>query len=218
MRTLRRKATALMLLAAVAAAALGALAAGPEPGVPPRPFLPDYFFGTVLLQGAAPPAGILLVACIDDCDTVFASSPVRLNAAGAFSGLTVGPRSEELIGRTIRFYLVNEYGRIPAAQTAEFAGALELQRVSLTFHQPLPRLGSAPTPPAVGDWVVPTVPKVALGLGAAMALLGAVLLAAAQRREFWWGRPPAAARIVSERASGSPTEGGPAASSRAIAE
>lgn len=195
MKTLRHNMTVLMLLVAVAAAALGGLAAGPDPGVPPRPFFPDYFFGTVLLQGIAPPAGTQLMACIDDCDLVFASPPVRLTERGAFDGLAVGPRDEELVGHPVRFYLVNEHGRIPAAQSVMFVGALELQRVGLTFHQPLPSLASAPTPPPVGDWVVPTLPKVALGLGATMALVGVVVLAAALRRGFWWGRPTASARF-----------------------
>jgi hypothetical protein len=207
-----------MLLMAVAVAGLAALAAGPDPGVPPRPFFPDYFFGTVLLQEVAPPAGTQLMACVDDCDNVFASAPVRLSEGGAFSGLAVGPRDENLVGHPVRFYLVNQYGRIPAAQTVTFAGALELQRVTLTFHQPLPSLASAPTPPAVGDWVVPTLPKVALGLGAAMALAGMSLLAAAHRRGFWWGRPTAPVRSVSQSPSRLPIDDGLTATSRAVAE
>ncbi len=189
-----------MLLAVASLTSLSALAAGPEPGVPPRPFLPDYFFGTVLVQGAVPPAGTQLMACIDDCDTVYAGAPVPLGELGVFRALSVGPKDEGLIDHTVRFYLVNEHGRIPAAETATFAGALELRRITLTFHRPLSSLAASPTPPAVGDWVVPVLPKVALALGGILALVGGVVLVAARRREFWWGRPPVSGRTAQPKA------------------
>jgi hypothetical protein len=192
-RILQNKAMALMLLAAASVASLSALAAGPEPGVPPKPFLPDYFYGTVLVQGVVPPAGTQLMACIDDCDTVFASKPIPLGDLGSFRGLMVGPKDEGLIDHPVRFYLVNEHGRISAAETVVFAGALELRRVNLTFNRSLASLAVPPAPPAVGDWLVPVLPKVALGLGGALALAGMTLLVAARRREFWWGRPPSSA-------------------------
>lgn len=190
------KAIALILLMAAGVAGLSSLAAGPAQGVPPRPFLPDYFFGTVLVQGAPPPAGTQLMACIDDCDTVYAGTPVSLGELGTFRGLAVGPKDQGLIDHTVRFYLVNEYGRIPSAESATFAGALELRRINLTFHRPLSSLSVAPTPPAVGDSMVPVLPKVALALGGAMALAGVSLLLVARRREFWWGRPATAGRRV----------------------
>jgi hypothetical protein len=196
---LNRKAIALTLLVAASVTSLSALAAGPDPGVPPRPFLPDYFFGTVLVQGSVPPAGTQLMACIDDCDSVFAGAPVRLGELGKFSGLTVGPKDETLINHPIRFYLVNEHGRMPAAETVSFAGALELKRLNLTFHRPLSSLGGPPAPPAVGDWVVPVLPKVALALGAALAVAGGTLLLVARRRELWWGRPRPSAPLPTVR-------------------
>lgn len=196
MRALRCKATTLIWLVLVSVGGFGALAAGPEQGVPPRPFFPDYFFGTVLVQGAVPPRGIQLVACVDDCDTVFASAPALVGELGSFRGLAVGPKDEALVGHVVRFYLVNEHGRIPATETVTFTGALELRHLNLTFRQPVPSLAMAPTPPAVGDWLVPILPKIALALGAAMALGGGWLLVAGQRRDFRWTRPTEEPRRV----------------------
>ncbi|MSQ05677.1 MAG: hypothetical protein EXR54_10310 [Dehalococcoidia bacterium] len=197
MNTLSSKALSLILLVAAGVAGFTLLAAGPEPGVPPRPFLPDYFFGTVLVQGMPPVAGTQLMACIDDCDMVYAGTPVLLGEMGSFRGLAVGPKDPSLLDHTVRFYLVNEHGRIPASESATFAGALELRRINLTFHRPLSSLSVAATLPAVGDSLVAGAwPKVALALGGAIALAGIALVLVARRREFWWGRPSASGRTV----------------------
>jgi hypothetical protein len=183
-----QKATTLVCVVLAGLAGFSALAAGPEPGVPPRPFFPDYFSGTVLVQGKAPPTGVQLLACVDDCDTVFASPAVPVGELGSFSGLAVGPKDEALVGHVVRFYLTNEYGRITASETVRFSGALELRRLDLTFRHPLPGPATGPALPAVGDWMVPVIPGLALAAGMALILAGGWLLVASQRRNFWWAR------------------------------
>ena len=172
-------------------AALVSLAAGPrQDGLPPQPFFPDTVSGLVTLQGKPAPASTTLVACIDDCITVFESAPSQLSQDGSFSGLMVDPEDQRLVGHQIGFYLVNEFGRIRASETVTFQGAAEMHSVDLTFSQAMPVATPTPTLtptaalPSPGDPVVTVIPRIALIAGTAALLAGVFLLYLARRRAF----------------------------------
>lgn len=172
-------------------AALITVGAGPKQGgLPPQPFFPDTVSGRVILQGKPAPENTRLVACIDDCSTVFESSPVLLSQDGSFSGLSVNQEDQRLVGHQIDFYLVNEFGRIRASETVTFQGAVEMHTLDLTFSQampvptPTPTLTTTAALPSPGDPVVAMVPKVALMAGAVAVVLGVFLLFLARRRAF----------------------------------
>ena len=138
--------------------------------------------------------GTLLIACIDDCATVFESDSFSLKADGIFDQLEVNPPDEVLVGHTIYFYLVNEYGRIRAEETRPYIGVFDFYVQDLTFVDPLPVALPEPTPeptpvptpiaslPIAGDPAVTLVPKLALAAGALAVVAGAGLLLAARRR------------------------------------
>lgn len=161
---------------------------------PPQPFFQDFFSGTVLLQGIAPPAGTLLIACIDDCDTGFQSAGYTLQGDGRFDQLEVDPSSEALVGHTIYFYLVNEHGRIRAEESRSYIGVFDFYVQDLNFVDPLPAPEPGPTPeatprptptaslPIAGDPSVAQLPKLALLAGVAAVVAGAGLLLAARRK------------------------------------
>jgi hypothetical protein len=151
-----------------------------EGGVPPQPFFADYFSGRVFIQSMPAPAGAQLVACVDDCN-LFESQPVVLTSGGGFNLLEVNPENRRLRGRTIKFYLVNQYGRIEAAETAVFEGAYNINRLDLSFSEPLPQLASDTVLPMVGDAVIPVIPPIALGVGSVVVLAGGFLLMVARR-------------------------------------
>jgi hypothetical protein len=179
----RRKIGLLAILSTLTMSIFAMLGAVPEQegGVPPQPFFADYFSGQVFIQGMPAPGGAQLVACVDDC-SVFESQPVLLVPGGGFNLLEVNPENRRLRGRTIKFYLVNHYGRIEAAETAVFEGAYNISRLDLSFSESLPALASATALPPVGDPIIPAIPPIALGVGSAAALAGAFLLRATRRR------------------------------------
>lgn len=109
---------------------------------PPSPLEPDYYSGTVTVQGAAPPAGTQLSACVDGCVNYW-SDAVTLDASGAFQYLVVAAPERRLIGDTVTFHIFNEHGNIRAAQTQEYTAARQFYTVSLTFADPMP----TPRPP-----------------------------------------------------------------------
>ena len=182
-------------MAAMLLPALALMAAGPnQPERPPQPFFQDFFSGKVLLQGSPPPAGTRLIACIDDCETVFQSAPYSLRSDGSFDQLEVNPSSEDLVGHTIFFYLVNEHGKIRADESRPYIGVFDFYVQDLTFVDPLPIPEPTPTPeptrrstptaslPIAGDPSVTQLPKIALMAGAAAVVAGLGLILAARRR------------------------------------
>jgi hypothetical protein len=194
-RALRRSSTTIFLIAALFLLALVLVGAGPNQDErPPQPFFQDFLSGQVLLQGSAPPEGTLLIACIDDCESVFQSASYSLNADGSFDQLEVNPPNETLVGHTIYFYLINDYGRIRAAESRPYIGVFDFYVQDLTFAEPLPTPALDPTPeptprptptaslPVAGDPAVAQVPKLALMAGAVAVVAGAGLLLAARRR------------------------------------
>ena len=189
---MRLSSTTIFLMAALLLSALALIGAGANQDErPPQPFFQDFLSGTVLLQGVTPPEGTQLIACIDDCDSVFQSSPYSLKADGSFDQLEVNPSSEPLVGHTISFYLVNDYGRVRAEETRPYIGVFDFYVQDLTFEGPLPGpdpvpATPVPTPTAIlpiaGDPSVTKVPKIALMAGGAAVVAGAGLLLAARRR------------------------------------
>ena len=192
---MRWKITSLAIILALSVGALTTLGAGPkQDGVPPQPFRPDLFSGQVSIQGVPAAAGTVLVGCVDDCDTVFESDPVQVGEGGSYRDLLVNPTDRELVGRTVIFYLVNEFGRVRTAETKRFEGGFNLYILNLTFNEPLPTSPPTPTPiptamplppaalPIPGDTTVTTLPRLALISGAAALLGGIFLLLLARRR------------------------------------
>ncbi len=161
---------------------------------PPQPFFQDFFSGMVTVQGSAPPVGTLLIACINDCDSVFESQPYRLKADGVFDQLEVNPDREDLVGHMITFYLVNEFGRIQASEQRPYIGVFDFYVQNLTFGNPLPQPSPTPPPsptavptptatlPIAGDPSVTQVPKIALIAGSIAVGAGAIVLFVARRK------------------------------------
>jgi hypothetical protein len=150
---------------------------------PPQPFYADYFSGTVFLQSAAAPPGVQLVACVDECG-VFQTEATFLGPGGGFHLMAVNPDNRRLKGRDLTFYLVNQYGRIKAAETRIFEGAYNISNIDLHFNDPLPLPPAPPTLPQVGDTFIPHLPKVLLALGATSMAGGAFLWAQSRRRRI----------------------------------
>lgn len=126
---------------------LALVAANPwQDGRPPSPLEPDFYSGTVTVQGSTPPAGTQLVACIDGCDS-YQTAPVSLDADGAFSWLTLRPESWDQIGDEVTFHITTVYGSIQANETNLFVGARQLPTVTLTFSAAIPTDYPTATPP-----------------------------------------------------------------------
>ena len=193
-----RKTTFPAALAALTIVLAGTMGAGPrQDGGPPQPFLPEFYSGQVLVEGVPAPAGGYLIACIDDCESVYRSATVTIAESGIYTMLEVNPEDQRLLNRTVYFYLINEFGRIKALETAKFTGSLTYicpdrkgtcRTLDLSFADPIP----APTPtptvtptaslPVPGDPGVTAIPKLALGMGAAAAAAGILLLLFVRRR------------------------------------
>ena len=188
----RRFPSIFVLTAGLLFAAFAVLGVGPNQAErPPQPFFQDFFSGAVSLQGSAPPEGTLLVACIDGCANGFESAPYVLNADGIFDQLEVKPGNEDLVGHTITFYLVNEFGRIRSVESRPYIGVFDFYVQDLTCVDPLPTAPvpdptPRPTPtaslPVAGDPSVAKLPKIALKAGGAAVLVGAVLLVSTRRK------------------------------------
>lgn len=97
------------------------------------------------MQGQAPQGGTQIVGCVTDCVDVFESAPVLTDADGNYVALQLNPDDEELVGRIIAFYLVNEFGRIAASETRRFEGDFSICDLDLTFTDPVPVFMPTPT-------------------------------------------------------------------------
>ena len=198
MSGVRRKTAFLAALAALTIVLAGAMGAGPrQDGGPPQPFLPEFYSGQVLVQGAPAPAGSELIACIDDCEGVYRSAPVNIAEGGNYTMLEVNPGDQGLLNRTVYFYLINEFGRIQAVETKKFTGSPTnicadrkgtCLTLDLNFADPIPEPTPTPTVtptvslPVPGDPGVTEIPKMALAMGVAAAAAGILLLLVARRR------------------------------------
>ena len=127
--------------------ALFLLGAGPrQGGVPPQPYGANFFSGVVTVQGQIPAAGTQIVGCVSDCFEIFESEPVQTDSDGNYVALELNPDDEELVGRIVTFYLVNEFGRIAASETRRFEGDFNIYPLDLTFTDPIPVFVLTPTP------------------------------------------------------------------------
>ncbi len=175
--------------------AFGFIGSAPMQGErPPQPFFQDFFSGKVTLEGMPPPAGTLLVACIDRCEEGFQSEPYVLNADGTFDQLEVNPRKENFVGHTITFYLLNSFGRIKALEERPYIGVFDFYVQNLTFEDPMPAPSPTPMPaptlvptptaslPMAGDPTVTILPKFAVILGVCGVVSGGALLLLVARR------------------------------------
>ena len=193
-----RKTPYLAALAALTIILAGAMGAGPrQDGGPPQPFFPEFYSGQVLVQGAPAPAGSELIACIDKCESVYRSAPVKIAENGNYTMLEVNPEDQGLLNRTVYFYLINQFGRIQALETAKFTGSSThicpdrrgaCRTLDLSFADPIPEPTPTPTVtptaslPVPGDPRVTAIPKLALAIGAAAAAAGALLLLVVRRQ------------------------------------
>ena len=75
---------------------------------PPQPVFPEFISGTVTVQGSPAPAGAQLVACIDDCVTVYQSEPKTLAEGCRFERLELDPVDDSLINRDVTLDLEND--------------------------------------------------------------------------------------------------------------
>jgi hypothetical protein len=124
-----------------------------------------------------------------------------VDGEGAYKTLSVNPIDRKLVGHTVTFYLVNEFGRVRAAETKRFEGGFNLYIVDLNFNESLPTFAPTPPPtptppppppptptpiapalPVTGDTVVTTIPKLVLISGVVTFLGGILLLLLARRR------------------------------------
>ena len=149
--------------------------------VPPQAFFADYFSGRVVVQGAPPPSGIELIACIRDC-SIFESSGLILEADGMFTLLEVNPADRFLRGDNILFYLVNAHGRIRSADTAIFEGKYAISEIQLNFDSELPAPMAPPRLPQVGDPILSLLPAVAIVFGMICMLLGELVIMRCRNR------------------------------------
>ena len=137
---------ALATLLSIGLVALFLIGAGPrQGGVPPQPYGANFYSGVVTVQGQTPPAGIQIVGCVADCAEIFESEPVLTDADGNYVAIQLNPDDEELVGRIISFYLVNEFGRISASETRRFEGDFNIYELDLTFTDPIPVFAPTPT-------------------------------------------------------------------------
>ena len=183
----RREFPFLVLALALNFAMLVTLAASPNQEKPPQPFGPDAFSGRVVVQSSFPPLGMRLFACIDDC-LIYKSEVVGIKEGGAYSRLVVNPTDRSLVGHSIHFYLANDFGRIQALETVDFAAATDNFTLDLNFSDaipvptPLPTVTPTASLPVPGDVTVTAIPRMALIVGVIAVVLGMGILMTARRR------------------------------------
>ena len=149
--------------------------------VPPQAFFADYFSGVVFVQGSTPPAGIKLMACSRDGQTV-QSEGIILGGDGRFALLEVNPIDRFLRGDKIFFYLVNAHGQIQATESAVFEGKYAIVEIKLNFNSDLPAPMAPPALPRVGDGVLTLLPRLAVGVGTVLLAMGISILVVSRRR------------------------------------
>ena len=184
-----------LLFLAIMVMAISTLAAVPQQGErPPQPFFQDFYSGSVTLQGAPAPAGTILIGCLVDCETRFQSKSVEIQDGGIFEMLEVNPTDQALIGLPVSFYIINEFGRIKALETADFTAIFDFHVVDLTFTDglpaptPIPTVTPTPQPtptailPVPGDPAITEIPRLALIIGATAVAVGAGMILLARRR------------------------------------
>lgn len=182
-----RKVPVLTLALVLSLAMLVTLGAAPQQDKPPQPFGPDSYSGRVMVQNSPPPIGMQLFACIDDCLN-YKSAVVGIKEGGVYSQLVINPTNRSLVGHSISFYLANDFGRIQAVETVDFAAATDNFTLDLNFPgaipvpTPTPTITPTASLPVPGDLTVTAIPKVALIIGAIALVVGMGILMVARRR------------------------------------
>ena len=167
--------------------------------------LVDIFKGQVFLDGQPTPEGLQLMTCVGGCDPPGYEGLQRVTtrADSSYMTLAANPPNSSFSGRQITFWIVNEFGRIQAAETDTFSLNLRRPTVDLHFQGPLPTPPPTPTPtpppptptptptptpfppaalPIPGDPLVPQLAKVVLYGSIAVLVVGGVGLYWARRR------------------------------------
>ena len=116
-----------------------------QDGRPPSPLEPDYYSGTVTVQGSPPAEGTQLVACVGNCGA-YLSDSVSIAADGTFEWLVAGPSEHSFVGQTVAFYIINQFGNIRAAETNDHVAARNRFEIALTFADAIPDSFATPTP------------------------------------------------------------------------
>jgi hypothetical protein len=172
----RRRIHFLAVLVLLAIGSLAMIGAVPlQSGVPPQPYNADLFSGRVYLGPDLAPPGTRMLACVDVC-CVFETEVFTLDPDGSYKLLAIHPADRSLRGRPISFYLLNQHGRIKAAEITYFEGGFNAVDLDLHFEGPLPSPPVAPDLPRVGDPLVPQLPRVALGMGSLLLAAGLLLM------------------------------------------
>ncbi len=135
-------------------------------GGPPQPYYADYIIGQIDLGDQVMSEGLRVVACISGCP-VYETDQMAVSEDGDYK-LALHPEDRRLAGRVAIIYLLNDYGRVRANETVTFSGGFKTHKVDLSFDESLPVPPDLPDLPAVGDDVVPILPKYAIifGIGA----------------------------------------------------
>ena len=176
---MRRMSQTIAFIALITLTALALVGATPrQSGVPPLPYNADIFSGAIYLDGVPAPEGLQMVACVSTCDE-FQTQPVLTGPGGSYSVLAIHPENRSLRGAQITFHIVNQHGRIQAQEHVYFEGGFNSEILDLNFTGPLPAPTPTPGPPvpptlpAVGDPILPLLPKLVMG-GGVLALVGGV--------------------------------------------
>ena len=186
------------LVTVLSSLALSLLFLGAAPNQQNFPPFPITYKGNVTIQEQPSPEGLSVVACVNSCDLReggYESDPVVTDETGRYQVLIVGPPDQTFLDQEITFWIVNEFGRIQARETAVFEVPEELTpTLNLSFNQEVPTPPPTPTPtvtptptatpvlPIPGDSSVRSLPRTALIIGLAALLAGGVLLLLHRRR------------------------------------
>ncbi len=142
-------------------------------GGPPQPYYADYVIGQIDLKDRIVSDDLRVIACISGCH-VYETDGASIGENGDYK-LALHPEDRRLSGRLAIIYLANDYGRVRANETVAFSGGFKTHKIDLTFNESLPIPPDLPSLPAVGDEIVPLLPKYVIVFGISAIILGVVL-------------------------------------------
>ena len=142
-------------------------------GGPPQPYYADYVMGEVISSSKVGSDNLMVAACIAGCN-VYETDYAAVEADGRYK-LALHPEDRRLSGRTAIIYLLNDYGRVRANETVVFSGGFKTHRLDLTFNGSLPVPPDLPDLPAVGDELIPLLPKYMVAVGISAILLSFII-------------------------------------------
>jgi len=142
-------------------------------GGPPQPYYADYVIGRIVIADEVSTDNLSVVACIAGCH-VYESEGASIDEDGSYR-LALHPEDRRLSGRAAIVYLLNDYGKIRANETVVFSGGFKTHQLNLTFNESLPVPPDLPDLPAVGDELVPLVPKYAMVFGISVIIVSVLV-------------------------------------------